>query len=592
MMRHALYAVAGMALILVLAACDPLPAGELHTDGKTTHPATVTILHTNDFHSQFDPLSPPDEPSQGGAARNKTLIDRIRAEKGEQNVLLVNAGDNFQGTMFFNTWKGSAEVMHLNHLRFDAITLGNHEFDLGSESLARALAGEPLEVAGVVRETEPAKFITVASNVNATDLPRLNELLVKRAIIHKGGNSYGIIGVTTETTANVSSPGDKVHFEDYLASVEAQVQALEAEGINKIILLSHSGSDEDMKRVPSMRGIDVIVAGHDHALFGDPEAIRAMGLPEQAKQVKAPYPAVMQDKDGNNVLIVSAMEKGRWLGNIDVTFDENGLIQQGAWDANPVFVHGCIYEKDANGTAMLPDCSKQVAEPDVQYSKVIDIYREPLDAIANEVVGEAGVNFKGRHAADAEGVHSMGNLVADITLARTKDAQQADAAILNRGGMRADLPKGTVRYSDISTVLPFDSTITVVELSGAELLEAMDIAVSEAGGQSYGAFPHVSGMEIEYCAEGNCEGALMTAGYVTELEVQGEDIRMDGRYRIATNSYLTDGGDFYALFEIACKREGNYCVDTGIIQRDAVADWFRQHSPVGPVSQDRVTQDD
>lgn len=579
MMKHTFYAVAMMAFILFLAACD-----RRKEEPDTSASATLTIVHTNDFHSQFDPLQPPGEPSQGGAARLKTLIDGIRAEKGEQNVLLVNAGDNFQGTMFYNAWKGSAEVMKLNHLRFDAITLGNHEFDLGPEELARALAGGRITISGTEHETEAARFLTVASNTDARGVPELNAQLVKRAVIHKGGQRYGIIGVTTETTKNVSSPGEHVHFTDYLASVQEQVAALQAQGVNKIILLSHSGSDEDMKRVPYMSGVDVIIAGHDHALFGDKEAIAAMGLPEQAKRVKSPYPTVMKDKDGHNVLIVSAMEKGRWLGRIDVTFDANGVIRNGAWKAAPIFVRGC----DGEAAGAPADCPEQAALPDAALGTLIERYRAPMETLANEHLGVAEVDFTGRHDAGAENLYSMGNLTADIILAYVRRTEPAQAAVINRGGMRAHLAKGDVYYKDVSAVLPFDNRVAVVELTGEELLEAMDVAVDEAGDQSYGAYPHVADMTIRYCPKRGCKQALRKGGRVTELTVQGQEFDMDARYRIATNDYLMTGGDFYTVFKTACAQAERYCRNTGALLRDVVADWFRNHSPVGPASQGRV----
>lgn len=582
MFKHTFYAVALMVFVLFLAACDHMPQAKEHA-GRTT----VTIVHTNDFHSQFDPLQPPEEPSQGGAARLKTVIDGIRAEKGEEHVLLLNGGDNFQGTMFYNTWKGSAEVMLLNHLRFDAITLGNHEFDSGPEELARALAGEPITIAGEKRTTEAAKFLVVASNVDADAVPELARHLVKRAIIHKGGVSYGLVGATTVTTKNVSSPGEHVHFHDYISSVQAQVDRLRDEGIDKIILMSHTSSEIDIANVPQLSGVDVIIAGHDHALFGDPEAIAAMGLPKQARQVKNPYPTVVRDKDGNNVLVVSAYEKGRWVGSIDVTFDAAGQIRDNAWKAEPVFIRGCDGDI-RNGNVVDVDCSRQVAAPDARLGKVIDHYRAPMEQVANQLLGSSSVDFVGRHAADAENLHSMGNLIADITLAFTRETDKADAALVNRGGMRADLPKGEIRYKDLNTVLPFDSTISVVELSGEELLETLEMAVSEAGGESYGAYPHVAGMTVAHCAAQPCAGALRKGGLVTTVEVRGKPLALDGRYRIASNDYLVTGGDFYHVFKAACTREGNYCRNTGSIQRDVVANWIRNHSPLLPVSQQRI----
>ncbi|MCH2547673.1 MAG: 5'-nucleotidase C-terminal domain-containing protein, partial [Alphaproteobacteria bacterium] len=410
---------------------------------------------------------------------------------------------------------------------------------------------------------------------------------VKRAIIKKNGIRYGLLGVTTTTTPNVSSPGDNIKFLDYVASVQKEADALAAEGVNKIFLMSHSGTDVDMAMIPFLSGIDVVVGGHDHALFGDPKAIEAMGLPLQAERVVAPYPAVLKGKDGNIALLVSAFEKGRWLGNIEITFDSDGVIRPGAWLGNPIFVRGCDYHKDETGAVVNDDCSKQVAIADSAMQSIIEEYRVPLDAVANELLGEAAVNFTGRHAAGAK-LHSMGNLTADIVLSNTQ-SDNVDVAILNRGGMRADLAKGPVRYSDINTVLPFDNTIVVLDVTGEELLEAMDAAVSEAGGKSYGAFPHVShNMQINYCKTDDCDNALMLGGRVTSIKINGNAIENSKHYRIATNDYLANGGDFYTVFKLACERETGYCNDTGTFLRDMVAEWFRNHSPVDTVSQHRV----
>lgn len=611
MIRHSLYALAGVILLLFLAACDqmkqvgdmlgmepPPQSRHITRDGggtaTTAEPdaeeVTVRLLHLNDFHSQLDPYYTSDEPEQGSAGRLKTVIERLRAERGPENTLLLFGGDAFQGTMFYNTWKGSAEVMVMNELGFDAVCLGNHEFDSGPAELARALTGGPITIGGTEYATEKAGFLVLTTNVDVSKEPELEAGSVKRAVITKNGVRYGLLGVTTTTTANVSSPGENVQFLDYVASVQQEADALRAEGVDKVFLMSHSGTDVDMKMVPLLSGVDVIVGGHDHALFGDAEAIRAMGLPKQADAVVAPYPAVLADRDGNTVLLVSAFEKGRWVGNIDITFDGAGKVA--AWDGKPVFMRGCTWHKDSTGKPVADDCTAQVAEADPVMQAKVEQYRIPLDKVANRPLGETTVAFSGRHAAGAAGVHSMGNLTADIILDYAKP-HQADAAVVNRGGMRADLPKGPVRYSDINTVLPFDNTVTVVQVTGAELLEAMDVAVSEAGGKSYGAFPHVShNMHIEYCADSqDCDEPLLLGGRITDIEINGKDIEAGRTYRIATNDYLAKGGDFYTVFKDACAKAAGNCVDTEARLRDVVADWFASHSPVGAVSQDRVEAD-
>ncbi len=542
-------------------------------------PVTVTILHTNDTHSQLEPMFVSGEGEQGGAARRATLIKQIREEKGDDNVFLLSGGDYFQGSLFYNTWKGSAEIMVMNELGYDAAALGNHEFDLGAEELSRALNGGQIEISDELYDTEAAEFAVLGTNVNASDLPELDAAIQKHIIMKKGGERFGLLGVTTESAATVSSPGDKVRFENYVTAVQREVDALEAKGINKIILMSHSGSDEDIKRIPQLSGIDVIIAGHDHALFGDKEAVAEMGLPLQAEKIEHPYPAVFKDRDGHNVLVVSALEKGRWLGNIDVTFDENGLIADDAWNANPIFIRGCDEDND---------CSYETAPADPAVAARIAEYNVPITAFADEVMGEAANDFAGRHN-DTPGLASMGNLVADILLAYTRESDGTIAAVVNRGGIRSDLAKGEVRFKDVNAVLPFPNTAVVLELGGDQLLKALDYALTGAGGQSFGAFPQVAGMTIEYCATLPCDNALLEGeGVITSLTINGEPLDVNDEYRIVTNDYLARGGDYYHIFQTVCETEGAYCRDTGAILRDIVADWFRNYSPVAGSAEARI----
>lgn len=537
---------------------------------------TVTVLHTNDFHSQLEPFRTAGEPEQGGAARNMALISKIRTEKGPEHVLLLSGGDNFQGSFFYNTWKGSAEIMVLNHMHYDAVTPGNHEFDLGSKEYGRALRGEPVEIGEKSYNTEKADFPIVASNIDVSNEPALKNMLVKNVVIKKGGVEYGFVGATTETTSTVSSPGPNVKFLDYITSVQTQVDALEKQGINKIFLMSHTGYEEDIKLIQHVHGVDVVIAGHDHALLGDKAVVAAMGLPKQVERVKGPYPTVVKGKDGQNVVVVSAMEKGRWLGQIDVTFDAQGHVPEGGWKANQIFVQGCTYTGEKNAEAA--DCSKEVAKPDPELAAIIAEYNKPIEGFANEVVGKAAVDLGGRK--DSADAPPMGDVVADILLNYAKESDKAQASVVNRGGIRSGIMKGTVLFKDVNAVLPFENTITTVEMTGEELVEAMDHGLTEANGKSYGAWPHVAGMIITYCPAKPCAKALRTDGIVTAISVGKVPVDMKATYRIATNDYLAHGGDFYAAFKQACERAGGYCRDSGALLRDVVADWIRKHSPV------------
>lgn len=562
-----------LTLALLLLAVS-LSACNGSSDNRSAHrPITVTVLHTNDTHSRLEPFPRDDElsasnagPQQGGTARRKTLIEQIRAR--EPHVLLLDAGDNFQGTLFYNAWKGSAEVMALNALGYDALTLGNHEFDRGPAELGRALRGEPVTIADAAYPTEKLQAPLVATNVDASDEPALVGLFRPSVVVERGGEDFGVLGIVTEDVPRASSPGRNLHFLDYIASVQAEADRLTAQGVNKIILLSHYGYALDVEKAAQLRGVDLIISGHDHALLGDPATVETVA-PGQGARVKGPYPTVVNGRDGAPVLIVSAYEWGRWLGQIHVHFDERGIAQ--LWQSQPIFVRGCAF---ANGAV---DCRQQIALEEPTIKAQIARYREPIDTFAKTLIGQAGMFFDGSRD---PGVRTqempLGNLIADLLLTSAARSDQAAAAIINGGAIRASLNPGDVTFEDALNVLPFGNTLMVVDLSGEALVAALDHGLAQPGA---GAFPQVAGLKLRYCPSLPCAGALRSNGRVTELTVNGDPVQFSATYRIATNSFIAGGGDAYAPFEDACA-SGAYCRDTGLLELDLLVEEFKNHSPV------------
>lgn len=569
--------------LLLLLPLALLTACNGHSDNPTANrPITVTILHTNDTHSRLEPFPRDSElsasntgPQQGGIARRKALIDQVRA--AEPHVMLLDAGDNFQGTIFYNAWKGSAEVMALNTLSYDAVTLGNHEFDLGSAELGRALQGGPVTIADVAYPTEKLQRLMIATNVDASGEPALTGLFRPNVVLERGGEHFGILGIVTEDVPRASSPGPNLRFFDYIASVQAEVDRLTAQGINKIILLSHYGYQVDLEKAPQLSGVDLIISGHDHALLGDPAAIEAVA-PGQGAQVKGPYPTVVTAKDGNPVLVVSAYEWGRWLGQIKISFDERGIAQ--SWQSQPIFVRGCEF---ANGAV---DCRQQAAPEDLTVKAQVAAYREPVNSFAGVIVGQAGMFFDGgRDPGVRTQEMPLGNLIADVLLASTAKSDNAVAAIANSGGIRASLDQGDVTFEKALNVLPFGNTVVVVELTGEALVAALDHGLSQPGA---GAFPQVAGLKVSYCANLPCPAALRTNGIVTQLTVNGAPVSSTATYRIAVNSFSANGGDNYTMFKDACA-SGAYCRDTGILELDLLVEEFKTHSPVVRSVEGRIT---
>jgi 2',3'-cyclic-nucleotide 2'-phosphodiesterase (5'-nucleotidase family) len=556
---------------------------------------TLTLLHTNDAHSQLEAFTPYGEPEQAGAARRMTLIEAVRAQVGEHYVLTVDAGDFSQGSLFYNAWRGSADMMALNAMRYDAVALGNHEFALGSSNLARLLKGQPVQIADRIYATEAPKMPILSANLDVTADPDLHDApLAPFAVVDKAGQRIGIIGAITPDLTVIANTGSDVRVLDYRKSVLRAVSALVRDGVNKIVLLSHAGYAADLAMLPSLAGIDIVVSAHDHPLLGDADAIAAMGLAEQAEQVVGPYPTVLRNAFGHTTLLVGAYEKGRWLGRLDVTFDDAGDIID--WYGAPIFVQGCDGD----------DCSQAVAEADPFMATLVQAYAKPVADFSQDSLGEAGMFFDGSQNPGLRTQEmALGNLVADSMLELASRYDSAVVALINSGGLRAGIEAGRVTFGDILTVLPFGNTITVVDVSGEALVAALDNGLTWAYdaatgvSRTTGAFPQVAGMRVTYCgdrvaairaAEPNlpaCAASLLAGGVVTGLSVAGRAVALEATYRVATNNFLMGGGDNYQMFAEACAA-GRYCVDTGVLVVDALADEFFRHSPVERLVEGRI----
>jgi 2',3'-cyclic-nucleotide 2'-phosphodiesterase (5'-nucleotidase family) len=565
------------ALNLALAgACTPPP------QASRANPVTVTLLHTNDTHSRLEPAPLERElsatnpgPQRGGLARHKALIDALRASA--PNVLLFDSGDRAQGTIFYNAWRGSAELMAANALGYDAIGLGNHEFDLGPEELGRALRGEPVSIAGVSYETEAPRAPVVATNVDASDEPALAGRFVRSVLLERGGERIGVVGAVTRETSAISKPGALVQFLDEVASVQAEVDRLALRGVDKIVLLSHCGYGVDVERAQRWSGVDVIVSAHDHALLGEPSLLDA-AAPGQGALSQGPYPTVVADAEGSPTLVVSAGESGRWLGRLEVSFDALGVPVQ--WSGQPVFVRGCAFD---GGTV---DCAHAVAGEDAQLKDRIESYRAPVASFASEVIGEASVAFDGSRKPGLRTQEMpLGNLIADTMLVAAGASDGVVAAVTNGGGIRAGIEAGQVTFEEALAVLPFGNKLAAVEVTGAELLAALDYGLARPG---EGPFPQVAGLQVVYCSAEPCPDALRPTGRVVSLRIAGAQVDLVASYRVAVNDFLASGGDGLLAFRDACRRPEGFCRDTGLLMLDLLVDEFRLRSPVGRSVQGRL----
>lgn len=545
-----------LASLLGAAACQKLEASkptsvETHDAGallasSRTRARRVTFLHTNDGHSRLASFTPNDGPEIGGAVARKAVIDAVRRQGGA--VFLFDAGDYAQGLVVYDVWQGSAEIMAMNATSYDAITLGNHQFDLGSASLARSLSGGTIEVLGRDRRVPAAAMPIVLSNMDFSRDPALQAVIRPRAVVERSGVRIGIVGAMTEALPTMVSLSPSTRMKPTVESVQEQIDALTREGVDTIVLLSHRGTKADLELVPKLTGVDVVVSGHDHAFLGDRARLAKAGLGARAvARADQPYPVVARGKDGRTVLVVSAGEHGQIVGRLDVDLDAQGAVV--AWQGEPVVVR-C-------------EPSRQPCEHDGTLARELAEYLRPVASVSERNV----TTLPRAMPPSADEESELGTRMADAML-RAASPFGATMAIAE-GDFRAGLPAGVVTYGDVYAAWPFAVHIVVVELSGAALAGVLDRWLKADDPP-----PQVAGLKIEYTrAAGapHAQAALdsITAG-VARL-VPGQ------RYKVAVDEYMAHlSGD--PAFVEACASAAR-CVDTPIVQREALVEELARPTP-------------
>jgi 5'-nucleotidase len=493
---------------------------------------SLTILHTNDFHARFEPISRFDSGCSeednvegkcfGGSARLITAINAAKARTN--NHILVDGGDQFQGTLFYTYYKGKLAAEMMNLMGYDAMTVGNHEFDDGPEVLRGFM--------------DAVEFPVLMSNADVSAEPLLADALMKSTVIERGGERLGLIGLTPEDTDELASPGDNITFSDPSEAVQGEVDKLTAMGVNKIIVLSHSGYGVDQRVAANTTGVDVIVGGHSNTLLGDMEG--AVGA----------YPTVV-----NGVQIVQAYAYGKFLGELNVTFDDAGNVisAKGA----PLLIDAAVTE-DAAVKARIAEAAA------------------PLEEIRNRVVAETAAPIEGDRTVCRAMECPMGNLVADAMLDRVK-SQGVEVAIANSGGLRASIDAGEVTMGEVLTVLPFQNTLSTFQVTGATLVAALENGVSQIE-EGAGRFPQVAGMSF------SVDPSMPAGERVSDVMVGGMPIDLEKVYGAVSNNYVRNGGDGYAMF-----RDAMNAYDFGPDLADVTAEFLAKMGPYEPYTDGRIT---
>jgi 5'-nucleotidase len=513
-------------------------------------PFKLTIIHTNDVHGAYGPYdAKADAGFDGGAAREMTVINQIRAEGG--NTILIDAGDRFTGTLFHQQWRGEDAARIMTAMGYQAMAVGNHEFDNGPEGLARFI--------GMV------KFPLITSDADFSQEPALAGKIQPYTILEVAGEKIGVIGLTPPDTAELSSPGKVTFSSDLAAKVQPIVDDLTKQGINKIILLTHIGYGVDKELGAKLKNVDVIVGGHSHSLLSNAYA-----------GAEGKYPTVVQDADGKNVYIVQASSSLKYIGRLDVTWDANGVVTTASGDT--IFL------------------SRYIArDPEIQ--KIIDELRVPIGELTKQAIGDTSVFLVGDRKVCRVQECNLGDLITDAMLAYAKDFG-AQIAITNGGGIRSNIPAEatkvpdtlalstpyTVTVGDVLTVLPFGNVVSVFELKGSDVIAALENGVSQVE-QGAGRFPQVAGIRFTW------DGSKEAGKRIVSVEVKNADgsfspIDPNATYKVVSNDFMRRGGDGYVVFQ-------NNAVnpyDGGAPLDQVLQDYIKANAPIKPEVENRITR--
>ncbi|MGQ9754296.1 MAG: bifunctional metallophosphatase/5'-nucleotidase [Thermaceae bacterium] len=487
---------------------------------------TLTLVHTNDTHAHLEAMEltlSGKKTLVGGVAQRVAFFDRLRAKV--QNPLFLDAGDVFQGTLYFNQYRGMADRYFMHRALYRVMSLGNHEFDLGPKPLAEFLKG--------------ARFKVVSANVDLSEEPSLRGLVAPYAVVWAGGQKVGVIGLTTPETAFISNPGPTVRFLDPYEAAQEAVYALLAKGVRTIIVLSHLGYGEDLKLARRLVGAQIIVGGHSHTLLG--------AFPHKELSPMGPYPTVVRNPEGKEVLVVQAWEWGKAVGVLEARFSPEGEL--------------LAYK----GEALL--MTPEVAPEDVLAKEALKALALPVQALFQQVIARAKVDLVGERAIVRRRESNLGNLITDGMVWKTK-AAGVQMALQNGGGIRASIPAGPITVGKVYEVLPFGNTLVVMDLKGREILQALENGVSqwEAGA---GRFLQVSGLRYTF------DLSKPVGSRVVQVEVKTEKgfvpLDLEATYRVVVNSFIAAGGDG---FEVLKNAQG-YRVDTGFSDAESFMDYLK-----------------
>jgi len=517
----------------LLVGCSGMPTGGPQKD-KTYR---LTVLHTNDHHGRFWKNSD----GEYGMAARKTLIDQIRAEvrqAGGQSLLL-DGGDVNTGVPESDLQDAVPDFRGMNLLGYDAMAVGNHEFD------------KPLNVLRMQRDL--ARFPMLSANIYDSG----KRMFEPYKVFSLGGLRVGVIGLTTEDTYKMVSPDNvkNIEFRSVIAEAAKVVPELRTKA-DIVIAATHMGHYEngnsgtqsagDVEMARAVRGIDMVVGGHSQ----NPVCMKAENVVDRAY---VPGAECRPDRQ-NGAWIVQAHEWGKYVGRADFEY-RNGELKLVKYALIPVNLKKPV--KAADGKTTMVTYTSEIAE-NKEMLDLLKPFQEFGQQKLNIEIGATDGRLEGDRAMVRSKPASMGVLIGLALIDKTK----ADFAVVNAGGVRDSFRAGKLTYKDVLKVQPFGNTTVTVDLTGSEVMAYLNAAAKMSAGS--GAFAQFAGINL-----------VITGGAVTSASIKGVPVEPTKTYRMAINNFMAAGGDGYP------KLTGHKSfVDTGFVDADLLRAYISAKSPL------------
>ncbi|XP_024941019.1 protein 5NUC isoform X2 [Cephus cinctus] len=525
---------------------------------------SVQILHTNDMHARFVQTSKMSSTCSksdaaaghcyGGFARVATVVREAR--NSSTPTLFLNAGDTYQGTVWYNAHKWKIVARFLNILNPDAVSLGNHEFDDG--------------ISGLIPFINNVTFPVLAANLNLTLEPELEATkLAKSTILTVNGTQIGVIGYLTPDTKSIAST-ENVIFLDEVTAVAAEAAKLKAQGVNILIALGHSGYSTDKKIAAEVEDIDLVIGGHTNTFL-------YTGEQPDSEIPEGYYPTAVTQASGRTVYVVQAYAYTKYVGNFSVEFDADGEVT--FIEGNPILLNGSV-EQAADVLAEL------------------ELWKGAVDNLTTTVVGTTRVLLDGDGKTCRSRECNLGNLITDAYVeyatrqyAGTDGWTNAAIAVQHSGGIRTSITRDNdnqITMADVLAVLPFGDSALMVNMTGSSIRSMLEWSVRtleiNSTSDLNGAFLQFSGLQVVY------DLGQPAFSRVVSVKVrcascripQYHDLEEGTSYNVLINSFLHQGGDGYTVFS------NKKYTDLGINDADLLVEYLQKRSPVYPAVEWRI----